>query len=62
MSAAPAPDRDDALLEDLVRRGWATEEQASEARRLKTASDELGQAATLDDSMTRSLHQRRAPR
>ena len=53
MSDAPAPDRDDALLEHLVRRGWATEEQASEARRLKIASDELGQAATLDDLLVR---------
>jgi serine/threonine protein kinase len=51
--AAPEPDRDQALLDELVRRGWATEEQASEARRLKDASDELGQPATLDDLLAR---------
>jgi serine/threonine-protein kinase len=53
MPPAPEPDRDQALLEELVRRGWATEEQASEARRLKAAADELGQPATLDDLLAR---------
>jgi serine/threonine-protein kinase len=53
MPAAPEPDRDEALLEDLVKRGWATEEQASEARRLKKASEELGQPATLDEILVR---------
>jgi len=53
MTAGPEPDRDQSLLDEMVRRGWATEEQAGEARRLKAASDELGQPATLDDLLAR---------
>ncbi|MCI0549251.1 MAG: serine/threonine protein kinase, partial [Candidatus Rokubacteria bacterium] len=53
MTAAPEPDRDQALLDEMVRRGWATAEQTGEARRLKSAADELGQPATLDDLLAR---------
>ena len=41
-------DREQAFCEELVRRGWATEAQLGEARRLKAAAEELGQPKTLD--------------
>ncbi len=43
------PDRDEAFLGDLVRRGWATEGQLVEARRLMAAAHELGQPTSYDD-------------
>src|SRR5688572_22894181 len=53
MSAPEETDRDQAFCEELLRRGWATEEQVAEARRLKAAADELGQPTGIDAILLR---------
>jgi serine/threonine protein kinase/tetratricopeptide (TPR) repeat protein len=53
LSASEETDRDEAFCQELLRRGWATEEQIAEARRLKAAADELGQPTGVDAILLR---------
>jgi tetratricopeptide (TPR) repeat protein len=53
MSTEDESDRDRIFCEELVRRGWATEEQVAEVRRLRQAAEELGQPTTIDSIFVR---------
>jgi serine/threonine-protein kinase len=53
MTTGDESDRDRIFCEELVRRGWATEEQVAEVRRLRQAAEDLGQPTTIDSIFVR---------